>query len=275
MRREKQRKTEARNKQKAIILPLGIGAFLVVGIIAFYNVGTRVPEMDDRLCPKIEGPVGATVLLLDTSDPLTTKHRAELGRLAEQIKSDTTSPMGIVPGELLVVYDLQQDSGAPKQLIEICRPHGNLKDRTWRDDIHQGRRFAEKNWEQFEDTLANAFPEFESQPQPTSPLLETITVLAARHVPGKRSDGIFKVHLIIFSDLLQNSPRLSHYGTYPDAKSMRKHTRDLFTDLTGVRVSLFRLERPKYAKWQTKHHYYWWTEFIQEQGGQIEWQDTI
>ena len=95
------------------------------------------------------------------------------------------------------------------------------------------------------------------------------------HVPGKRGDGIFKVHLIIFSDLLQNSPRLSHYGTYPDASSMRKHARDLFTDLTDVRVSLFRLERPKYVKWQTEHHYYWWTEFIQEQGGQIEWQDTI
>lgn len=275
MRREGRRKTEAKKKQKAIILPLGAGALLLIGIFAFYNVGTRVPETDDRLCPQKTGPVGATVLLLDTSDPLTPKHRAELERLATQIKSGNSSSMGIAPGELLAVYDLQQDPGSPNQLIEICRPYGNPKDRTWRDDIHQGRRFAERDWEQFEDSLAAAFPKFESEPQPTSPLLETIAVLAARHVPGKRGDGIFKVHLIIFSDLLQNTSRLTHYGTYPDAKSMRKHARDLFTDLTGVRVSLFRLERPKYAKWQTKHHYYWWTEFIQEQGGQIEWQDTI
>ena len=275
MRREGQRKADAQKYRKAIILPLGAGALLLVGIFAFYNIGTRVPEMDDRLCPKITGPVGATVLLLDTSDPLTPKHRAELERLARQIKSDNTSPMGIDPGELLAVYDLQQDPGAPNQLIEICRPHSNPKDRTWRDDIHQGRRFAERDWAHFEDALAAAFPEYESEPQPTSPLLETIAVLAARHVPGRRGDGIFKVHLIIFSDLLQNSPRLSHYGTYPDARSMRKHARDLFTDLTDVRVSLFRLERPRYAKWQSEHHYYWWTEFIQEQGGQIEWQDTI
>ena len=56
---------------------------------------------------------------------------------------------------------------------------------------------------------------------------------------------------------------------------MRHRARDLLTDLTGARVSLFRLERPKYAKWQSRRHYYWWTELIQDLGGQIEWQDSI
>ena len=76
MRREGQRKADAQKYRKAIILPLGAGALLLVGIFAFYNIGTRVPEMDDRLAPKSRVPVGATVLLLDTSDPLTPKHRA-------------------------------------------------------------------------------------------------------------------------------------------------------------------------------------------------------
>lgn len=275
MRREARRKAAAHAHRQSIMLPLGVGALLLVGVVAFYQVGTRVPELDDRLCPKTTGPVGATVLLLDTSDPLTPKHRAELERLAGQIASDHTGPMGIAPGELLAIYDLPQDPGTPKQLMEICRPISNPKDRTWRDDIHQGRRFAERNWERFEDALASAFPEYDNESQPTSPLLETIAVLAARHMPGKRGDGRFKVHLIVFSDLLQHSPRLSHYGSYPDAKDLRDDARDLFTDLTGTRVSLFRLERPKYTKWQTEYHYYWWAELIQEQGGQIEWQDSI
>ena len=275
MRREARRKAEAQTNRQSIMIPLGVGALLLVGVVAFYQVGTRVPELDNRLCPKATGPVGATVLLLDTSDPLTPKHRAELERLAGQIASDHVGSMGIAPGELLAVYDLPQNPGAPKQLIEICRPLKNPKDRTWRDDIHQGRRFAERDWARFEDALADAFPEYESEPQPTSPLLETIAVLAARHMPGKRGDGLFKVHLIVFSDLLQHTPRLSHYGPFPDAKDMRHRARDLFTDLTGARVSLFRLERPKYAKWQSERHYYWWTELIQEQGGQIEWQDSI
>ena len=106
-------------------------------------------------------------------------------------------------------------------------------------------------------------------------MLETITVLAARHIPGKRGDERFKVHFVVFSDLLQHTSRFSHYGPYPDAKDMRHSARDLITDLTGTRVSLFRLERSKYAKWQTEHHYYWWTELVQEQGGQIEWQESL
>ena len=257
------------------MLPLGAGALLLVGVVAFYQVGTRVPEIDGRLCPKATGPVGATVLLLDTSDPLTPKHRAELGRLANQIASEDVGRMGIAPGELLAVYELTQDPGAPTQLIDVCRPAKNPKNRTWRDDIHQGRRFAERDWESFEDELQELFPKHGSEPQPTSPLLETIAVLAARYAPGKRGDEMFKVHLVVFSDLLQHTPRFSHYGPYPDAKEMRSHARDLLTDLTGVHVSLFRLERPKYAEWQSEIHYYWWTELIQEQGGKIEWQDSI
>ena len=275
MGRDARRRAEAKARRLSTMLPLGVGALLLAGVVAFYQVGTRVPEIDDRLCPKATGPAGATVLLLDTSDPLTPKHRAELERLAGQIASERSDRLGIAPGELLAVYELAQDPGAPKQLFEVCRPFKNPKDRTWRDEIHQGRTYAERDWERFEEALASGFPERESEPQPTSPLLETIAVLAARHVPGKRGDDEFKVHLVVFSDLLQHSPRFSHYGSYPEARDMRRRARDLLTDLTGAQVSLFRLERPKYAKWQTERHYYWWTELVQEQGGQIEWQESI
>ncbi len=260
---------------QSILAPLAAGAILLIGVVVFYQMGTRIPETDDRLCPKDTGPVGATVLLLDTSDPLTPKHRAELERLADQITSEEAGRMGVAAGQLLRVYELTQDPGAPKQLIDVCRPLINPKDRSWRDSIHRGARFHERDWKRFEDALTNAFPEHEGEPRQTSPLLETITVLAARHVPGKRGDENFKVHLVVFSDLLQHTPRLSHYGPYPDAKEMRHQARDLLTDLTGARISLFRLERPKYAQWQSEHHYYWWTELVMEQGGEIEWQDSI
>ena len=136
MRRDARRRAEAKARRLSTMLPLGVGALLLAGVVAFYQVGTRVPEIDDRLCPKATGPVGATVLLLDTSDPLTPKHRAELERLAGQIASERSGRLGIAPGELLAVYELAQDPGAPKQLFEVCRPFKNPKDRTWRDEIH-------------------------------------------------------------------------------------------------------------------------------------------
>ncbi len=275
MRREARRRAQSLQRWQSIMLPLVAGALLLVGVVTFYQVGTRVPETDERLCPKEAGPVGATVLLLDTSDPLTPKHRAELERLAGQIVSEQVGQIGIAAGELLAVYELTQDPGAPKKLVEVCRPPVNPKNRSWRDDIHRGWRFHERDWERFEEALTNAFPKHESQPQQTSPLLETLAVLAARYVPGKRGNEAFEVHLVVFSDLLQHSSRLSHYGLYPDAKEMRLQARDLLTDLTGTRVTLFRLERPEYAKWQDERHYYWWTELVMEQGGTIEWQDSI
>ena len=275
MSRRARRKAAVIAQWRSTMAPLGLGALLIIGIVALYQVGDRPPETDDRLCPKDTGAVGATVLLLDTSDPLTAKHRAELERLAGQIASQNAGRMGIAPGELLAVYEMTHDPGSPNKLLEVCRPFKNPKDRTWRDDIHQGRRFAARDWNRFEDALANGFPERDGEEQTTSPLLETITVLAPRHMPGKLGDEHFPVHLIVFSDLLQHTPRLSHYGSYPDADQLRHLARDLLTDLTGTRVSLFRLERPKYAKWQTEHHYYWWTELVQEQGGQVEWQGSI
>jgi len=275
LRRESRRKAETKASLKKIMAPTGVGALLIIAVVAFYQMGNRPLPLDDRSCPKDKGPVGATVLLLDTSDPLTPKHRAELHRLGGQIASEQAGRLGISPGELLAIYELTQDPGAPKLLVEVCRPFKHPKDRTWRDDIHQGRRVAESDWSRFEGALANGFPDREGEPQPNSPLLETIAVLAARHLPGRRGDPEFKVHLVVFSDLLQHTDRFSHYGPYPDAKAMRHEARDLLTDLTGARVSLFRLERPKYAQWQTEHHYYWWTELILEQGGKIEWQESI
>ena len=275
MRTKERRRAEARARQLSTMIPIGVGILLVIGVGIFYNLGTPVPDLDDRLCPKNTGPVGATVLLLDTSDPLTAKHKSELERLLGQVASEEAGRMGVSPGELLAVYELTQNPGSPEQLIEVCRPFQNPKNRTWRDGIHRGWRFAERDWERFEDALTNGFPKHEGESHPTTPLLETMAFLVPRHATGKRGDDQFRVHLIVVSDLLQHTDRLSHYRPYPEAKDMKQFAPDLLTDLTNTRVSLFRLERPKYERWQTERHYYWWTEVVREMDGQIEWQDAF
>ena len=277
MRRDVRRRAEAKAHRRSIALPLVVGALLLAGVVAFYQVGTRAPETDDRLCPKATGPVGATVLLLDASDPLTPKHRAELERLAGQIVSEHAGRMGIAPGELLAVYELTQDPGAPKQLIEVCRPFR----RTRRivpgaTTSTRGRRFDERDWEQFRGRLLPAGSRNAKANRSRPPRCSKRSrSLPPATCPANAGMNGVKVHLVVFSDLLQHSPRFSHYGPYPDARDMRHRARDLLTDLTGAQVSLFRLERQKYAKWQTERHYYWWTELVQEQGGQIEWQESI
>ncbi len=266
------------------LIPFVLIIVLAAAIFTFYNLGTPPVELDNRLCPKT-GARGATILLLDTSDPLTSKHKEELGRLAKLIssedsdkhESDDGNSFRIDVGELFVVYELRQDPGSPELLIEVCRPQKSPSSRTWRDDIRQGSRFAKKEWESFEKALENLFPQSGGKPQPSSPILETIAVISARHAPGKRGNREFETHLIIFSDMMQNTDLLSHYRTYPEAKAVRQVAPDLLTDLTGVSVSLFFLKRtdPQNPKLQDKKHYYWWTELVMEQGGKIINQEIL
>ena len=78
-------------------------------------------------------------------------------------------------------------------------------------------------------------------------------------------------------DLLQHSDLLSHYGSYQEAEDFldTPRLRELATDLTRVDVSLFRLERSKYSRWQTTGHYYWWTELVGEFNGAVLWQESL
>ena len=266
----------ARNQARrlAITLPLIVGGVLIIGVVSFYLVGTAPVELDEKLCPKNGGPTGASVLLIDTSDPFSAKHKATLASFFEHALDDEGA-LQLGPEELLVVYELTDDPGNPKLLMEICRPTQNFEDRTWRDDIRQGRKFAERDWQRFEDEVGETTMTEVGESRSSSPLLETIGVLAAKHVPGKRGNSDFKVHLVLFSDLLQHSSRLSHYSTYPVPSKLGLSHRDLLTDLTGADVSVFRLERAEYTRWQTKDHYYWWTEFVHEVGGTVRFQDSI
>ncbi len=274
MRAKERAANRAKANRQALKWPIGVGGALLIGVIAFYQVGTEPAELDDRLCPKQSGPVGATLLLIDTSDPFSAKHKETLIRFFDHA-TDPKSAMPLGPEELLLVYELTEDPGDPARHIEICRPGMDFNDRTWRDDIRQGRKFAERDWDSFNDKFKAPVPHDTVNSRSTSPIIETLGVLAARHVPGKLGNSDFKVHIVLFSDLLQHSPRMSHYGSYPKASEMALHHRDLLTDLTGADVSIFRLERPKYASWQTADHYYWWTEFVAETGGNLRFQDSI
>ncbi|MYD44523.1 MAG: hypothetical protein F4W90_11615 [Gammaproteobacteria bacterium] len=265
---------KVKSQRRSLLLPLGAGAVLLSGVIAFYSIGVKPVEIDERGCPKQSGPVGFTVLLIDTSDTFSPKHQEMLsGFFDDALVHQGAMPIG--PEELLVVYQLTEDPGKTNLLLEVCRPTKDLGDLTWRDGIHKGRSIAERDWREFDEKFDNPIKSNIVQGQATSPLLETIGVLAARHAPGKLGDQSRRLHFILFSDLLQHSKRLSHFRDYPVVADLRQSHRDLMADLEGTDVSLYRLERPKYQVYQTADHYYWWTEYVENAGGKIRFQDSI
>ena len=165
-------------------------------------------------------------------------------------------------------------AGAPESPVEqICNPGGDPAERRWIEYLTKGDVVDRWRHERFVRIVEGLFPEGDGPPQPASPLLETIAVITARHAPsGRANEGAKPAHLIVISDLLQHTPMLSHYGPYPEPDSL---PRELRADLSRVEVSLFRLERHKYAKFQTPEHYYWWTELVEEMEGRIVWQQAL
>ena len=260
--------------------PIAIFGFIAVSVFL-----KKPDQLDENLCPVNEPPERQTILLIDTSDPLTLKQEEELGRLVRELKEPSSTPgsghFHVAPGERLIVYEIMTDSRSRnlEPYIEVCNP-GNPDDWNFLTEGKQKKLQKLRDWQRFEEKLKAIFPSSSSAARPYSPILESLSVIMPRHVPSKRNlpaDGGNHTHIILFSDLLQHSDRLSHYKSYPKAKDFLStpKLRELKTDLTRVCVSIFRLERSKYSDRQTTDHYYWWPELVKEFNGTVCWIDTL
>ena len=243
-------------------------------------VGCGQARLDADLCPRDARPSRNTVLLLDTSDPLTPKHRAELRRLVQELQS-ATSDLRVAPLEALVVYELGADLNELAPVLKVCNPGEHPDQWKWWQELTRGRAIDLQRWRRFREAVEGLFDQIETeQAQPRSPLIETLGVIVPRHAPSAReaaAQASGHTHILLFSDLLQHSDALSHYGPYPAGGEVRETPglRALQTDLTGIDVSLFRLERQRDARWQTPEHYYWWTHLVRSFGGRVVWQQSV
>ena len=251
-------------------------------LLAISAVGCA--RLDEKLCPHGQTPERTTILVLDASDPLTTKHRAELQRLVEELQmSAVAEELRVAPGEALVAYQLVENLDLLEPVLEVCNPGQRPEEWGWQQELTQGKRVALGQWQRFQEIVETLFDEAQADSsRARSPIIEMLGVVVPRHAPSRRvgaGENQQRVHVILFSDLLQHSAALSHYGSYPSPTAIRSTNglRALQTDLTGVDVSLYRLERERErdARWQTRDHYYWWTELIRSLGGRVVWQESI
>ena len=173
----------------------------------------------------------------------------------------------------MTLYRLESTGVPERPIAQVCHPGGNPEEKQRFKELTKGAVITEWRWEQFVRVIEAMFPAEEHEAQPSSPILETIAVITARHASSRRAEKNSKpTHLIIISDLLQNTGMLSHYMPYPNPEEI---PRELNTDLSRIEVSLFRLERHKYESYQTPEHYYWWTDWVEAMGGKVLWQQAL
>ena len=265
-------------------------AWAIWGMIGAAAAGITVlatqgmPErLDKALCPE-GGSTSETVVLIDSSTPLTAKQRSELRRLIREMGTPNTK-MHVPVGGRITAYHLPDVEEAQESLVvpveSVCNPGTRPEDRDWLDDLTQGQLIALQTWRQFEQRLEDMFPLEAEEGNKGSPILETLTIIVPRHAQSARGDQSKRLHLVLWSDLLENSVYIGQYSpeSYPSAEAFVSggEYRHLHTDMKGVDVTLFRLEQPDPEMHQAQDaaHYAWWREVLQALGGRIRWQESI
>lgn len=262
-------------------LPVVVLCVLVVVVGAVvYELNRGVDKTDPTtFCPQT-GAHSQTVVIIDTSDPLSPIQIVALKRFAEalikppdeneNVTDNSDSRIYVPKGHYLAAYELADESGQPNQLFGQCNP-GDPKERDWREKLTEGETYAVLKWYKFAQSLANAFSEVDKV-APTSPIIETIQYVRRSHFPsvaelktsGKRAGTIF-----IISDMLQNSPKLTHFGkTFPPVDSI---SRIYALDLSGIDCEIRYLKSDKYTVFQQgPRHITWWRRFFAQTGCRVK-----
>lgn len=246
-------------------------AMSIFGVTLLINSAYAAEKINLKtLCPA-SGSKGQTILLIDTTDPLAPVAQARLKQLLKGF-GDSDNEHYLQLAHELIVYRLKSSIADIGKPLRVCNP-GNPEERTTTDDLLDSPIQAKKKWRAFELKRRSALPPSDKQIAGSqSPLLESISLVIARHVP---SLGVGKqripTRLILFSDMLQNSDLLSHYKALPNMKALKNLTgyAEMDSDLMGVDVWLFYVRRTGVEQMQTPKHYYWWTQAIEFFGGRL------
>lgn len=232
----------------------------VLGGVGYYMY-TKPKSADvATLCPA-EGPLGHVVVLVDNTDPYSFIQREAFLQALDSLSDE------VVPeGHLLSVFSLGEDfQKNAEPVFEKCNPGSSAGKSELTANLKRiDKRFNESFREpvlKLEDVL------MAKEPAKYSPVFEMIQLASikgfrAQNVKGART-------LIIFSDMLPNTPDFSMFKGVPDYKSFSSSSygERSKTDLTGVKVELHYLM--KYPKLQTMKQLNFWEQYFEDTGARL------
>ena len=239
----------------------GIALAALVGAYIYTTSGRR--ELDhETLCPA--SPDAVTVLLVDVTDPMNLAQRQDFINQLERLRS--TIPQF---GKLAIFKVDAMSEQLLKPVIERCNP-GTAENVS---ELTGNKASAAKRWrEGFEKPLDEAFSSITAASGATrSPIVESIQSIALTELKNQETSEKPR-RLIVVSDLLQNTERLTFYSGLPEPAQLVTSDafRTLRTDLNGVDIELWMLQRPDAASRQPAKLRQVWEAMIAEMGGRLQ-----
>lgn len=247
--------------RKANLL-FGMAAMVVLAVtMLFFAIHSSKKAFDqDTLCESGKQLDAHTVVLVDKTDPLTKSQQTALVALFGQIKNK------LIEGEMLSIFVIDGDEMEfPMPVFSKCAPRktGNI--------FVDTPSFLER---QFNKSFGAPLNQITSRlivgvTAPASPIIEMLEGLSREKEFGP---SVSQRRLIIYSDMLQNSPLYTHYRQDVSMEGFLGPlgAKDRLANLAGVAVEVTYLDRPEHRQYQNRNHRVFWQRYFKAANASVE-----
>lgn len=256
--------------QWAPVIVAALSITLLVGVCGlaylFYMSQKHAVRTDPMtLCAVDQAPAEVLAILIDVSDSFTEAQRVDVLNLLDRARRS-------LPKQgRLEIYTLSPDAIVlSRPILSLCNP-GDGSDL---NVLYQNPKIAEQVWDTgFRKKVDELLQTLVLSPESTSsPIFEAIQSISLFSFGAADRDGVPK-KLVIASDMLQNLPgKYSQYTT--GALTFSTFRNDPYyssvkSDLSGVDVSIFYLDRPTPRSVQGINHVLFWEQYFADQGASL------
>jgi hypothetical protein len=231
-----------RGRRTSIAVWTAIAAFALIlialgGGFAYllYVTNRDRVALDEHLCPT-KGPSGQVVVLVDTTDPLSTFTQKELlTRLLDVSRKSQK-------GERIEIRVLEPGENRTRILFDFCNP-GDGSDL---NEITGNPRLALQRWRDgFEKPLSRALADsIKGSEATSSPIMAALQAIAIERLTAE-SDRQIPTRIVVASDMMEHTEYFSIYRSGADFDAYRntKAATRFSSDLAGASVEILYVPR--------------------------------
>lgn len=240
----------------------GVLALMLAAVAAYYALDPRPPQLDARGCA-VDAPLPATsYVMVDTTDPLTPNQGAAVARLLEDESASLPA------GGLLSVAALGQSwNGLWSPVLEACRPPRTVAESRGGATERNIERAYRQMFQPKLDKLAEAMRS--AREAQSSPVFEAVAVAAAAE---RKADTAGSRRLVLVTDALESVPgflEAANARLMPHSVAL-PFFQHIGADLSGLRVSVFYLQRPRAVRLQTPGHRDFVAAWLRSRGATVD-----
>jgi len=208
-------------------------------------------------CP-LDGPRSITAVVVDRTDPISETTALDMRQVLDREMSD-------VPryGAIYLFGIDERVTTSPRPLFMRCNP-GRSEEV---NSLKESKRLVDRSFRKaFREPLDEALDALQaSGASERSPIVETLQSVGVRAFGGSDGADVPK-RLVVASDFLQNSDRLSFYGAHPASVLSSDAAEDLAAPLEDVDVRMLFIRRDGANAAHTSALRDAWTRYFRKSG---------